>query len=70
MFIAIATPTIVRIRAVSQSARDAARSEWTNVAPSEGHDELTAVGAALNDASAALRSTRLVPTFLRQGKLQ
>jgi signal transduction histidine kinase len=55
VFIAIATPTIVRIRAVSQSARDAARSEWTNVAPSEGHDELTAVGAALNDASAALR---------------
>jgi signal transduction histidine kinase len=55
VFIAIATPTVLRIRAVSQSARDAARSEWTLVAPSEGHDELTAVGAALNEASADLR---------------
>jgi len=55
VFIAIATPTVLRIRAVSQSARDAARSEWTVVAPSGGHDELTAVGAALNEASADLR---------------
>jgi signal transduction histidine kinase len=55
VFIAIATPTVLRIRAVSQSAKDAARSEWTLVAPSGGHDELTAVGAALNEASADLR---------------
>jgi signal transduction histidine kinase len=55
MFIAIGTPTVLRIRAVSQSARDAARSEWTLVAPSWGHDELTAVGVALNEASADLR---------------
>jgi signal transduction histidine kinase len=55
VFIGIATPTVRRIQAVSLSARDAARSDWTLVAPSAGHDELTAVGAALNEASADLR---------------
>lgn len=55
VFMGIATPTIVRIRAVSSAARAAARSEWTMVVPAEGHDELTAVGAALNEASADLR---------------
>jgi signal transduction histidine kinase len=55
VFVAIGTPTVRRIRAVSESAREAARSEWTVVTPCEGHDELTAVGAALNEASADLR---------------
>jgi signal transduction histidine kinase len=55
LFIAIGTPTVWRIRAVAQAAREAARSDWTVVVPSDGHDELTAVGAALNEASADLR---------------
>lgn len=55
VFMGTATPTIMRIRAVASAARAAARSEWTIVAPAEGHDELTAVGAALNEASADLR---------------
>lgn len=55
VFIAIATPTVLRIRAVSQSAKEAARSEWTVVARSDGHDELTAVSVALNEASTDLR---------------
>ncbi|HEY6357633.1 MAG TPA: HAMP domain-containing sensor histidine kinase [Vicinamibacterales bacterium] len=55
VFIALATPTVRRIQSVSRSAQEAARSEWTVVTPCEGHDELTAVGAALNEASADLR---------------
>jgi signal transduction histidine kinase len=55
VFVGIGTPTVWRIRAVSNAAREAARSEWTIVAPATGHDELTAVGAALNEASADLR---------------
>ena len=56
VFIAIATPTVRRIRAVSAAAREAARSDWTVVAPSEGHDELTAIGATINHASADMRA--------------
>jgi signal transduction histidine kinase len=55
LFVAIGTPTVWRIRAVAKAAREASRSDWTIVVPSEGHDELTAVGAALNEASADLR---------------
>lgn len=55
VFIAIATPTIRRIRAVSATAREAARSDWTLVVPSDGHDELTAIGATINEASADMR---------------
>jgi two-component system sensor histidine kinase TctE len=56
MFIAIGTPTVMRIRAVANAAREASRSDWTIIVPSDGHDELTAVGAALNEASADLRT--------------
>jgi signal transduction histidine kinase len=55
IFVAVGTPLMNRIQAVSQAAREAARSEWTVVVPAEGHDELTAVGATLNEASADLR---------------
>jgi signal transduction histidine kinase len=56
MFIAIGTPTVWRIREVAKAAREASRSDWTVTVPSDGHDELTAVGAVLNEASADLRT--------------
>jgi signal transduction histidine kinase len=55
VFIAIATPTVRRIRAVSRAALQASRSDWTIVVPSDGHDELTAIGATINEASADMR---------------
>jgi signal transduction histidine kinase len=51
----VGMPTERRAAKIAAAMRESARSDYSGVAPAEGHDELTAVGAIFNEAAAGIR---------------
>lgn len=44
-----------RVAAMAAAMRESARHQYSGLAPAEGHDEITAIGAIFNEASADIR---------------
>jgi signal transduction histidine kinase len=51
----VTLPAERRIAAVAAAMRDAARNQYSGLAPAGGHDEITSIGVIFNDAAAAIR---------------
>lgn len=52
---AVGFPTERRAAKLAAAMRTSSKSEYTGVAPADGHDELTSIGAIFNDATARIR---------------
>ena len=52
---AAGAPAERRAARLAAAMRESSRNEYSGVAPADGHDELTAIGAIFNDAAAGIR---------------
>lgn len=48
-------PTVSRIRRLAEGARESVRQNFSTMPPVKGHDEISAIGAAFNEAVAGIR---------------
>lgn len=51
----VSMPTERRVHGLASAMRESARTQYTGLAPADGHDEVTAIGAIFNEAAAHLR---------------